>query len=188
MQPNWTSIFKWLSCFVSTYLYSAFDRMLLHVTCAFQSESTLYNESVLYKWLWVQIPLLSLIVLFKLDMFYVLYGVSKVEYVRFDVMYISKQNLKNYLLENLFNWLKRIIKINSLNQNNQFIIFFSDSALTSTCDKTFENGPSKICRRQPLKNLNWYGLLRQTIIISNFLKTVFHKFYLVHFLILCLIF
>ena len=43
--------------------------------------------------------------------------------------------------------------------------------------KVFKNGPSKNCEGQPLKNLKWYGLLRQTI--SNFLKTVFHKFYLV---------
>ena len=25
----------------------------------------------------------------------------------------------------------------------------------------FKNGPSKICRKQPLKNLKWYGLRRQ---------------------------
>ena len=41
-----------------------------------------------------------------------------------------------------------------------------------------QNGPSKICRRQPLKSLKWYGLLGQTIHF-NFLKTVFQKFYLV---------
>ena len=27
--------------------------------------------------------------------------------------------------------------------------------------KVFKNGPSKICGRQPLKNLKWHGLLRQ---------------------------
>ena len=27
-------------------------------------------------------------------------------------------------------------------------------------DKVFKNGLSKICRRQPLKNLKWYGLLK----------------------------
>ena len=62
--------------------------------------------------------------------------------------------------------------------------------------KAFENGPIKICGRQPLKNLMEYGLLsRQNIekwtklnlrktkadhTHSNFLKVVFHKFYLVH--------
>ena len=39
-----------------------------------------------------------------------------------------------------------------------------------------KNGPSKICGRQPLKKLKLYGLF----ITSNFLKAVFHKFYLVH--------
>ena len=31
------------------------------------------------------------------------------------------------------------------------------------CDKVFKNGPSKICERQPLKNLKGSGLLRQAI-------------------------
>ena len=42
-----------------------------------------------------------------------------------------------------------------------------------TWDKVFKSGQSKICRRQPLKNLKGYGP-------SYFLKAVFHKFYLVH--------
>ena len=55
--------------------------------------------------------------------------------------------------------------------------------------KEFKNASSKIWGRQPLKNLRWYGIPRQTIsiwyteadhITSNFLKAVFHKFYLVH--------
>ena len=36
--------------------------------------------------------------------------------------------------------------------------------------KVFKNGPSKIC----VKKLKWYGHFK------NFLKAVFHKFYLVH--------
>ena len=47
-------------------------------------------------------------------------------------------------------------------------------------DKVFKNGPSKICERQPLKNLNRYGLLWVDVIPSNFLKAVFHKFDLVY--------
>ena len=49
-------------------------------------------------------------------------------------------------------------------------------------DKVFKNGQSKICGRQPSKNLNWYGLPNRWSdhITSNFLKAVFHKFYLVH--------
>ena len=43
-------------------------------------------------------------------------------------------------------------------------------------DKVFKNGQSKICGRQPLKNLKRYGML----IPSNLLKAVFSKFYLVH--------
>ena len=35
-------------------------------------------------------------------------------------------------------------------------------------NKVFKNGPSKICRRQPLNNLKGYGLLKQTIYKSFF--------------------
>ena len=31
------------------------------------------------------------------------------------------------------------------------------------CVKVFKNGPSKICARQCLKILKWYGLLRQKV-------------------------
>ena len=48
-------------------------------------------------------------------------------------------------------------------------------------DKVFKNGPSKICGRQPLKNMKGYGLLKVENTPSNFLKAVFHKLYLVHF-------
>ena len=41
--------------------------------------------------------------------------------------------------------------------------------------KVFKNGPRKICRRQPLKNLKG----------PNILKGVFHFFYLVHSWMLC---
>ena len=30
-------------------------------------------------------------------------------------------------------------------------------------DKVFRNGPSEICGRQPLKNLKWYGLIKQMV-------------------------
>ena len=53
------------------------------------------------------------------------------------------------------------------------------------CSKACKNGPGKICGRQLLKNLKWYGLPQKTMsadqITSNFLKTVFHKFYLARF-------
>ena len=34
--------------------------------------------------------------------------------------------------------------------------------------KLFKSWPSKICGRQPLKILNWYGLLMQTILLQIF--------------------
>ena len=39
---------------------------------------------------------------------------------------------------------------------------------TTKWGKVFKTGPSKICGRQPLRNLKWYGLLRQTISLQNF--------------------
>ena len=45
--------------------------------------------------------------------------------------------------------------------------------------KVFKNELTKICGRQPLKNSKGYGLPAEHA-PSNFLKTVFHKFYLVH--------
>ena len=37
-----------------------------------------------------------------------------------------------------------------------------------TWDKVFKNGRSKICERQPLKNLKGYGLLKQIISVQIF--------------------
>ena len=53
-------------------------------------------------------------------------------------------------------------------------------------DKVFKSRPSKTCRMHPFKKLILYGLLTDhiTLILS---KDVFHKFYLVHSLILCFI-
>ena len=53
-------------------------------------------------------------------------------------------------------------------------------------DKVFKSGPSKICGTQALNNLKGYGLCKADHTPSNFFKVVFHKFYLVHFRILCL--
>ena len=46
--------------------------------------------------------------------------------------------------------------------------------------KVVKNGPSKIYGRLPLKNSKWYVLPEADHITSNFLKAIFHKFYLVH--------
>ena len=45
-------------------------------------------------------------------------------------------------------------------------------------NKVFKNGPSKICGRQPLKNLKGYGLPKARHTSSNVLKAVFHSHYL----------
>ena len=47
-----------------------------------------------------------------------------------------------------------------------------DPYIIKTWDKVFKNGPIKICGGQPFKNLEFE--------ISDFLKAVFRKFYLVH--------
>ena len=52
--------------------------------------------------------------------------------------------------------------------------------------QVFKNGSRKICGRQPLINFKGYGLPKADHMPSNFLKVVFHKFYLVHSWILCL--
>ena len=51
------------------------------------------------------------------------------------------------------------------------------SKISYTWDKVFKNGPSKICGRQPLRNLKWYGLLKGCllqIILDPFLNTLLH--------------
>ena len=47
-------------------------------------------------------------------------------------------------------------------------------------DKVLKNGPSKICERQPLNSFKGYGLPKADDVPSNFVKAVFHKFYLLH--------
>ena len=60
------------------------------------------------------------------------------------------------------------------------------TSLWNCWDKEFQYIPSKICGRQPLKNLKQYGIFNQTISLNNLLKVVSHKFYLVHLVIFCL--
>ena len=68
-------------------------------------------------------------------------------------------------------------------QNSLSLTIFPKSSII--WGKVFKNGPSEICGKQPLKNMKWYGLLRLTFLSADFLKAVFHKFYFVHFWILC---
>ena len=49
-----------------------------------------------------------------------------------------------------------------LQKNQQISIWKKTNKIWSDkWDKVFKNGPSKICGRQPLKNLKGYGLLKQ---------------------------
>ena len=48
-------------------------------------------------------------------------------------------------------------------------IFLINTMTLHSRDKMFNNGPSKICGRQPLKNLESYGLLKQTIFLEIFI-------------------
>ena len=47
----------------------------------------------------------------------------------------------------------------------------NDKAKTIKWVTAFKNGLRKICGRQPLKNLKWYGLLRQ-ILLGPFLNNL----------------
>ena len=51
---------------------------------------------------------------------------------------------------------------------------------TRQSSQEFNNGPSKTCGRQHLKDMKEYGLLKVDHTRSNVLKAVFHKFYLVY--------
>ena len=51
--------------------------------------------------------------------------------------------------------------------------------------EVYNNGPSKICGKKPLKNFKWFGLIDRPYHL-NFLKAIFHKFLntLTHFILL----
>ena len=76
-----------------------------------------------------------------------------------------------------------IISLHSLHQTD--IGLFTLTYIHIIWDKLFKNGPSKICGRQPLKNLKRYGLPKADHALSNFLKACIHKFDLVHSWVLC---
>ena len=47
-----------------------------------------------------------------------------------------------------------------LKQTFMYDLFVDDRRYsTNHWDKVFKNGPSKICARQPLKNVKWFGVL-----------------------------
>ena len=95
-------------------------------------------------------------------------------------MRIIGQNLKtipNYLVQNIISSFMKT-RYNKINKE----VFLTKTASNTTIKthgkeesfanwgifKVFKYGPSKICGRQPLKNLRWYGLVRQTISLQIF--------------------
>ena len=98
------------------------------------------------------------------------------------INHLSSRKLEFILLIDyicgLYLWTKRLWKrramVNSV-KRRQWKLCFRTKIIWV---KVFKNGPNKICGRQPLKNLKWYGLL----------KAAFHKFYLVYSWIPWLIF
>ena len=119
----------------------------------------------------------------------------------------NEQTLKNILISNYFenemiaviNCYKHSKCILRWNDVGPFPCLFNVEKMWCVCtwnwsssakiginwDILFKNGPSKICGRQPLKNLKGYGLPKVNHTSSHFLKAVFRKFYLVHSWILC---
>ena len=88
--------------------------------------------------------------------------------------------------EEFFLNLKSNLKLASISLNSQGIFlaqFICDSRdriketlksmLMMIWDKVFKSGPSKICGRQPLKNLKGYGLLKQGMVGLMILRQLF---------------
>ena len=87
--------------------------------------------------------------------------------------------IENFLFRK-FCWVLILCMRNCSFFGNRFCLFWNQ-----IWDKVFKNGPSKICGTMPLKHLKGYGLLEADHNPSDSLKTVFHKFYLIHSWILC---
>ena len=60
--------------------------------------------------------------------------------------------------------------------NDKSILRRGVSYILINLGNAFKNGACKICGWHPWKNVKWFGLFKQTIICSNFLKAAFHKF------------
>ena len=87
-------------------------------------------------------------------------------------------NPKKYLIKSKYElsgsatsvFVKNIIFNNRFSMTATKIWLQLFSRLSFIWVKVFKNGPSKICGRQPLKNLKWYGMLRH--ITSNFWQSL----------------
>ena len=62
------------------------------------------------------------------------------------------------MLKLLYGWVSQLIK-NKKIVFQKIVLMVSTQAKHHKWEKVFKNGPSKICGRQPLKNLKEYGLL-----------------------------
>ena len=93
---------------------------------------------------------------------------------------LTKQKLLEFLITS------EIIKLECLLHTTSIFsrcLFSSFSVV-----KVFKNGPSKICGKQPLKNLKWYGQPKQLLLFSLYLTvskgiTIHNIFNDLHYLI-----
>ena len=69
-----------------------------------------------------------------------------------------------------------VIKCCEHNKKKAVLSVASVQCVPKKWDKVFKNGPSKICGRQPLENLKWYDLLKQTISLQRFWRLSYTNF------------
>ena len=69
-----------------------------------------------------------------------------------------------------------VIKCCEHNKKKAVLSVASVQCVPKKWDKVFKNGPSKICGRQPLENLKWYDLLKQTICLQRFWRLSYTNF------------
>ena len=73
------------------------------------------------------------------------------------------------------NWLKHFLFCFMLNSNLAYYSLIKSSVDKNRLGQSIQNGPKKICGRQPLKNLKEYGLSKgclPQILINTFLNTL----------------
>ena len=91
--------------------------------------------------------------------------ISKLEML-FQVSLDLKRKAKILVMNSSFCWML-------LNRHNMKPALDLTGMMKIIWDKVFKRGPSKICGRQPLKNLKGYGLPKQ-ILLGPLLNTLPH--------------